>query len=111
MHIAHVCPMAQGGCTREQGAERPKQGVRPMKKASNLCISCVCGHRLCGKDMGRIYLWYPILEKTTDRLSHGARDKVTHVFVLWLGVAAPESREQSDRNEGCGQEIKPQICV
>ncbi|KAJ7312332.1 hypothetical protein DFH08DRAFT_822378 [Mycena albidolilacea] len=34
-----------------------------------------------------------------------------HVFVPRLGVATPESRERSDRNKGCSQCIKPQICA
>jgi hypothetical protein len=40
---------------------------------------------------------------TDYHVEHVAKSRTLHVFVSRLGVAAPESRERSDRNEGCGQ--------
>jgi hypothetical protein len=40
---------------------------------------------------------------TDYHVEHVIKSRTLHVFVPWLGAAAAESRERSDRNEGCGQ--------
>jgi hypothetical protein len=60
----------------------------------------------------RVSLFLYLKRQLTDyHVEHVIKSSTLHVFVPWLGVAAPESREWSDRNEGCSQWIKPQICV
>jgi hypothetical protein len=65
---------------------------------TKLCLTA------CGEDTGVPNLVTYLKRQLTDyHVEHVIKSRTLHVFVPQLGVAVPESREQSNRNEGCGQ--------